>query len=80
MRGGRRRVEAVTASGSPDRDGQAARPGFELAQVNFGRLTAPVDSPELAGFMAALDPVNAAADLLFRHIRRVVPATCMALP
>ena len=60
---GRRRVEAVTASGgSPDRDGQAARPGFELAQVNFGRLTAPVGSPELAGFMAALDPVNAAAD------------------
>ena len=35
---------------------------FELAQVNIGRLTAPVDSPVLAGFMAALDPVNAAAD------------------
>jgi hypothetical protein len=35
---------------------------FELAQVNIGRLTAPVDSPVLAGFMAALDPVNAAAE------------------
>ena len=35
---------------------------FELAQVNIGRLTAPVDSPVLADFMAALDPVNAAAD------------------
>jgi len=35
---------------------------FELAQVNIGRLTAPVDSPALADFMAALDPVNAAAD------------------
>ena len=36
---------------------------FELAQVNVGRLLAPVDSPVLADFMAALDPVNAAADL-----------------
>jgi Domain of unknown function (DUF3291) len=35
---------------------------FELAQVNVGRLLAPVDSPVLADFMAALDPVNAAAD------------------
>ena len=35
---------------------------FELAQVNIGRLTAPIDSPALADFMAALDPVNAAAD------------------
>ena len=33
-----------------------------LAQVNIGRLRAPLDSPELAGFVAALDPVNAAAD------------------
>ena len=32
------------------------------AQVNIGRLLAPVDSPQLAGFMAALDPVNALAD------------------
>ena len=35
---------------------------FVLAQVNIGRLLAPVDSPQLAGFMAALDPVNALAD------------------
>ena len=33
-----------------------------LAQVNIGRLLAPVESPLLADFMAALDPVNAAAD------------------
>ena len=33
-----------------------------LAQVNMGRLRAPLDSPELAGFVAALDPVNALAD------------------
>jgi Domain of unknown function (DUF3291) len=35
---------------------------YVLAQINIGRLRAPLDSPELAGFMAALDPVNAVAD------------------
>ena len=35
---------------------------FELAQVNVARLVAPLDDPALAGFVAALDPVNAAAD------------------
>jgi hypothetical protein len=35
---------------------------YHLAQVNIGRLLAPLDSPQLAGFMAALDPVNALAD------------------
>nr|WP_084741825.1 GNAT family N-acetyltransferase [Cryptosporangium aurantiacum] len=35
---------------------------WELAQVNVGRLRAPLDSPVLADFMAALDPINAAAD------------------
>ena len=33
-----------------------------LAQVNVGRLVAPLDSPRLAEFVAALDPVNAVAD------------------
>jgi len=36
---------------------------FTLAQVNIGRLRAPLDSPQLASFMAALDPVNAVADV-----------------
>jgi hypothetical protein len=36
--------------------------GHALAQVNIGRLRAPLDSPQLASFMAALDPVNAVAD------------------
>jgi Domain of unknown function (DUF3291) len=36
--------------------------GFELAQVNVGRLVAPLDDAQLAGFVALLDPVNAAAD------------------
>ena len=37
-------------------------PRFELAQVNIGRLLASVDSPVIADFMAALDPINALAD------------------
>jgi hypothetical protein len=35
---------------------------FVLAQVNIGRLVAPLDSPGLADFVAGLDPVNAVAD------------------
>ncbi|MDP9117649.1 MAG: DUF3291 domain-containing protein [Actinomycetota bacterium] len=36
--------------------------GFQLAQVNIGRLVAPLDAPELAAFVEALDPINALAD------------------
>ena len=35
---------------------------YVLAQVNIGRLLAPLDSPPVAGFVAALDTVNAVAD------------------
>ena len=35
---------------------------FELAQVNIARLRDPLDSDELADFVALLDPVNASAD------------------
>ena len=35
---------------------------YVVAQVNIGRLIAPLDSPQLAGFVAELDPVNAVAD------------------
>ena len=33
-----------------------------LAQLNVGRLRAPADSPVVAEFMAALDPINALAE------------------
>lgn len=33
-----------------------------IAQMNVGRLREPVESPATAGFMDALDPVNALAD------------------
>jgi heme-degrading monooxygenase HmoA len=41
---------------------QDRRVGHVLAQVNVARLRAPLASPALADFAAALDPVNAAAD------------------
>jgi Domain of unknown function (DUF3291) len=33
-----------------------------LAQVNVARLSAPLDSPQLADFVANLEPINAVAD------------------
>ena len=36
---------------------------YQLAQVNIARLLAPVDSDQLADFVARLDPVNASADV-----------------
>jgi hypothetical protein len=35
---------------------------FHLAQVNIGRLLAPIDDPLIADFVAQLDAVNALAD------------------
>lgn len=36
--------------------------GFHLAQINIGRLVAPIDSPQIAEFVAQLAPINALAD------------------
>ena len=33
-----------------------------VAQCNIARLRAPIDSPEIADFVAALDPINQLAD------------------
>jgi heme-degrading monooxygenase HmoA len=35
---------------------------YHLAQCNIARMRAPLESPELAGFVAALEPINALAD------------------
>jgi heme-degrading monooxygenase HmoA len=37
-------------------------PAFHLAQVNVARLLAPIDSPQLHGFVSRLDEVNALAE------------------
>jgi hypothetical protein len=36
--------------------------GWHVAQVNVALLRAPLDSPELAGFVSMLEPINALAD------------------
>jgi hypothetical protein len=36
--------------------------GWHLAQVNVATLRGPIDSPQLADFVALLDPINALAD------------------
>ena len=35
---------------------------FHLAQVNIGRLRAPLEDPIMGGFRSQLDPINALAD------------------
>lgn len=35
---------------------------FHLAQINVGRLLAPIDDPQIAGFVDALVPINALAE------------------
>ncbi len=35
---------------------------YQLAQLNIGRLAAPLEAPAIADFVAALDAINALAD------------------
>ncbi len=35
---------------------------FHLAQINIGRLVAPIDDPQIAGFVAQLDTINQLAE------------------
>jgi len=35
---------------------------FHLAQINIGRLVAPLEDPRIAGFLAQLDGINALAE------------------
>jgi hypothetical protein len=37
-------------------------PAWHLAQVNIGRIVAPLDSAEMSGFVSRLDELNALAD------------------
>ena len=37
-------------------------PRYHVAQVNIGRIVAPLDDPQMAGFVARLDELNALAD------------------
>lgn len=35
---------------------------YQVAQINIGRIKAPLDHPKLAGFIAQLDSINALAE------------------
>lgn len=35
---------------------------YQLAEVNIGRILAPLDDPQMAGFVEKLDEINALAD------------------
>jgi Domain of unknown function (DUF3291) len=39
-----------------------AQMNYHLAQINIGRLVAPLDDPKIAEFIAQLEPINALAD------------------
>jgi len=45
---------------------------FHLAQVNVGRILAPLDSPQLADFVAQLPEINALADQAPGFVWRMV--------
>ena len=42
-----------------------------LAQINIGRLVAPIDDPRVAGFVSQLAPVNALADTTHGFVWRL---------
>ena len=48
---------------------------FHLAQINIGRLIAPIDDPKIAGFVAQLDPINALADVAPGFVWRLQSAS-----
>jgi hypothetical protein len=46
--------------------------GYELAQVNIGRMLAPLDTPVMKDFVDNLDEVNAAAEAAAGFVWRLV--------
>jgi Domain of unknown function (DUF3291) len=44
---------------------------FHIAQINIGRMKAPLDDPIMAGFVARLDEINALADRSPRFVWRL---------
>ena len=44
---------------------------FHLAQINIGRILAPVDDPKIADFIAQLDEINAMADSALGFVWRL---------
>ena len=47
---------------------------FHLAQINIGRLVAPIDDPRIADFVSQLEPINALADAASGFVWRLQSA------
>jgi hypothetical protein len=54
--------EDGTQEDSAQEDSAQEKRGYELAEVNIARLLAPLDSAQLADFVAGLEPINALGD------------------
>lgn len=48
---------------------------YHLAQINIGRILAPVDDPKIADFVAQLDEINALADTAAGFVWRLQSAS-----
>ena len=48
---------------------------YHLAQINIGRLIAPIDDPKIAEFVAQLEPINALADRATGFVWRLQSAS-----
>jgi hypothetical protein len=48
---------------------------YQLAQINIGRLIAPIEDPRIAGFVSQLEPVNALADVAPGFVWRLQSAS-----
>jgi hypothetical protein len=48
---------------------------YHLAQINIGRLIAPIDDPRIAEFVAQLEPINAIADRASGFVWRLQSAS-----
>jgi hypothetical protein len=46
-----------------------------LAQINIGRLIAPIDDPRIQGFVSQLEPINALADIAPGFVWRLQSAS-----
>lgn len=55
-------------------DGRMSQPRCHLAQLNIGRMLAPIDSPVMVGFVAQLDEINALAERSPGFVWRLVGA------
>src|SRR2546430_3299842 len=58
----RRQPVPWTYNPQTTREGRLPMRQYQVAQVNIGRILAPLKDPQMAGFVSRLDELNALAD------------------